>query len=238
MENAITALGEYKAKIFLNHVGPNAHILHYPVANQEWVNIAAFVSDPHAWTADRNVVEAATREDALSSFEGWNDGIRAFIGFLPDKIDKWALFDSFDYPAPFYNRGRLCLAGDAAHAPVPHHGAGASIGIEDALCLVTLLERVQTTRKEEPALAGAALQAAFETFTDVRRTRSQWFVDSSRRVCDLYQQPEWADKEKWLKAEVCFDEIRDRSYKIWYFDHYEMLSQAIRGYERNLKTSR
>ncbi len=126
----------------------------------------------------------------------------------------WAVFDLLEYPIPFYNRGRICLAGDAAHAPSPHHGAGAGMGIEDALCLSVLMSEVMTSIRHNPASKEQALITAFETYDKVRRTRSQWLVNSSRRMCDLHHQEEWGDPTKWLKAETCFEEIKDRSYKI------------------------
>lgn len=232
MENAIKALGEYKARNQHNHVGPNAHLLHYPVANQTMINVSAFVSDPGNWADDKIMVAPASRVDVEKAFADWGPCVRAITSFLPENIDKWALFDTWDYPAPFYNRGKICLVGDAAHASSPHHGAGACIGVEDVLCLFTLMGRVDTSVRGNAAIKGQALSAAFETFNAVRRARSQWLVNSSRRACDLYQQPEWADAKRWIKAETCFEEIKDRSHKIWHFDYEAMLEEATQGYER------
>ncbi len=232
MENAIKALGENKARNFTNHVGPNAHLLHYPVANETMVNVAAFVSDPDDWTDRKSMVKPASRTEMQKDFADWNPCVCAIASCLPEKIDKWALFDSCDYPAPFFNSGKICLAGDAAHAAVPHHGAGACLGIEDALCISTLMGQVFTSLREKVLSKGQALSAAFEAFDAVRRVRSHWFVNSSRRVGDLYQQPDWANPEKWVKAETCFEEIKDRSHKIWRFDYDEMMGEAIKEYTK------
>ncbi|CAG8220313.1 unnamed protein product [Penicillium salamii] len=235
MDDAIAALGEPKARTLNIHVGPNAHLIHYPVANQTVVNVAAFVSDPNDWTDQTSLTSPATRMEAMKDFAGWSSCVRALIGFLPKRIDRWAMFDTWEYPAPYFSCGKICLAGDAAHAAVPHHGAGASIGVEDALCLATLLAEVWTSSRGQSATTyGRGVTAAFETFDAVRRVRCQWFVDSSRRVCDLYQQPEWADPQRWTKAETCFEEIKDRSHKIWYFDYNTMLKEAIEGYRRKM----
>ncbi len=232
MENAIKAVGENKASKFINHVGPNAHLLHYPVAGGAMVNVAAFVSETEEWTGGKSMVKPASRAEVQKDFANWNPCVCAIANFLPENIDKWALFDSWDYPAPFYSRGKVCLAGDAAHAAVPHHGAGACLGIEDALCISTLIGQVFASLRKAAATKGQALSAAFEAFNAVRCTRSQWFVNSSRRVCDLYQQKEWADPEKWVKAETCFEEIKDRSHKIWRFDYNSMMEEAIQEYSR------
>ncbi|MCJ1473381.1 hypothetical protein MMC13_002032 [Lambiella insularis] len=241
MENAIKALGEKRAKYFTIHAGPHAHMLHYPVANETMVNVVAFVSDPDDWTDTKNLVKPASRTDMEKAFAGWNPCVRAMASFFPENIDKWAIFDTYDHPAPFYSRGKICLVGDAAHASKPHHGAGACLGIEDALCISALIGEVSLSLKKGAATKGQALSAAFQSYDAVRRTRSQWFVNSSRRVGDLFQQPEWANPEKWVKAETCWEEVKDRSHKIWHFNPDAMMEEAIKGYlrrqERFQKTS-
>ncbi|MCJ1378979.1 hypothetical protein MMC17_002078 [Xylographa soralifera] len=235
MENALKALGEVKAKLFLIHAGPNAHLLHYPVANGTMVNVSAIVSDPDEWTDGKSLIKPASRAEMEKAFAHWNPCVRAIASFLPENIDKWALFDTWDYPAPFYSRGKICLVGDAAHASVPHHGAGACLGIEDVLCIYNLMGEISTSLRKSAARKQQALSSAFEAYDAVRRERSQWFVNSSRRVCDLYQQPEWADPEKWVKAETCWEEIKDRSYKIWRFDQDSMLEEASKVYSQKLE---
>jgi salicylate hydroxylase len=76
----------------------------------------------------------ATPDEVESVFEKWGPTVKALPRLLPPHLDKWAIFDSYDHPAPFYARDRICIAGDAAHAASPHHG------VEDALCLSTLLD--------------------------------------------------------------------------------------------------
>ncbi|EED12123.1 monooxygenase, putative [Talaromyces stipitatus ATCC 10500] len=230
MDEAIKALDDYKAKNQHIHIGPNAHLIHYPVAGRKMINATAFVSDPNPWPNDKQMVAPGSREDIETAFAGWNPCVRNVVNLFPKKLDKWAVFDLWDYPAPYYNKGRICLAGDAAHASSPHHGAGACTGVEDALCLVTLLKQVNLSVQESGLSKRKALSLAFETFNAIRRTRSQWLVNSSRRVCDFYHQPEWANPAKWVKAETCFEELKDRSYKIWHFDYEGMIKETLKGY--------
>ncbi|KAJ5797812.1 uncharacterized protein N7503_007108 [Penicillium pulvis] len=236
MEDAIKALGEYKANNQHYHVGPNAHLIHYPVANRKFVNAAAFISDPEEWEEEKTVA-VGEKADLIAAFAGWSPCVHNVIDLFPEKLDKWAIFDLWQYPAPYYSKGRICLAGDAAHASSPHHGAGACMGIEDSLCLTTLFKEVNRTIQEDPAVKQHALITAFETFDTVRRTRSQWLVNSSRRACDFYHQPEWAEKDKWVKAQTCFEELKDRSHKIWYFDYEGMVDDTIQGYRENVLLS-
>ncbi|KAI1393304.1 FAD/NAD(P)-binding domain-containing protein [Hypoxylon trugodes] len=236
MDKAIEVLGEYKAQNQHTHVGPHAHIIHYPVANQTLINVTAFVSDPNEWPDDKITVVPGFRKDLETVFAGWNPCLTALIKHFPEQPEKWAVFDTWDYPAPYYNKGTICLAGDAAHASSPHHGAGACCGIEDALCLFTLIKKVKTTLQKGIATKKEALTSAFEVYDGMRRTRSQWLVNSSRRVCDLFHQPEWGDERKWIKAETCFEEIGDRSYKIWYFNHNDMVEKTVQAYDKKYPT--
>ncbi|KAJ2996855.1 hypothetical protein NUW58_g840 [Xylaria curta] len=214
MEKAIGVLGEYKARNQHNHVGPNAHLIHYPV-NQEMINATAFVTDPLGWADDKQMVLPARREDLEEVFADWNPCVQNLIKLFPQQLEKWAVFDLWDYPAPSYNKNTICLAGDAAHASSPHHGAGACIGIEDALCLCVLMSRVHESVSRGAVLKAKALTAAFAAFDG----------------------PEWADRAKWDKAETCFEEIKDRSFKIWHFDYQGMITESNGAYDIKLNTT-
>ncbi|KAK7714543.1 hypothetical protein SLS63_011735 [Diaporthe eres] len=39
---------------------------------------------------------------------------------------------------------------------------------------------------------------------------------------------------RWTKAEVCFEEIRDRTFKIWHFDYESMLRETRAAFEQGL----
>ncbi|KAK2601896.1 hypothetical protein QQS21_004583 [Conoideocrella luteorostrata] len=234
MEQAIIALGEYKAKNQHMHVGPGAHLLHYPVANNTMVNVAAFVRDTNDWPDENQIVAPATRREVQEAYRDWAPCLRDLVSLLPENLDKWALYDTWDFPAARFNKDKLCLVGDAAHASTPHHGAGACMGVEDVLCLVRLIEEVNSIVVIGKAADSKVIMLAFETFNTMRRTRTQWLVDSSRRVCDLYHLREWGDRELWTKAEVCFEEIRDRTLKIWHFDYEAMLKETTRNFREAL----
>ena len=66
--------------------------------------------------------------------------VKTFVGLLEDSLDKWAIFDNWEHPAPTFAEGRVCLAGYSTHASWPHHGAGAGFGVEDALAISIVIE--------------------------------------------------------------------------------------------------
>ncbi|RYP36924.1 hypothetical protein DL767_003172 [Monosporascus sp. MG133] len=241
MERAEPVLGSFRAHNQHMHVGPSAHILHFPVTNHTLLNVVAFVTEPNDWPLSdangaRNMTAAATREELEVAFEEWGPTVRNLVNLLPEKMQKWAIFDAYDYPVPTYVSGRVCIAGDAAHASSPHHGAGAGIGVEDALALCTLLDMVVTTLAQPGNPAGfqqgrAAtdlIVAALQVYDSVRRPRSQWLVESSREVCEIYEGNYPETKTDWDK---CLAEITKRSHKLWYFDIEGMLKELRDGYE-------
>lgn len=226
MEHAIETLGREKAMNQCMHMGPKAHVLNFPVAMHTMINVVAFVDDPNDWPVEEMSV-IASREEVTEAFSNWNPAVCALLRLLPDELTKWAIFDMYDHPAPSYSQGRVCLAGDAAHASSPHHGAGAGFGVEDALALATVLDKVQKSGVEK----GRALQAALKAYSSVRLERSQWLVQSSREVCEVY---ELAYEGTGNEPEKCKQEIEWRAHRIWYFDIDRMLQGVQDEYQRRL----
>jgi salicylate hydroxylase len=147
---------------------------------------------------------------------------------LPKQLSRWAIFDTADHPAPTYASGRVCIAGDAAHASTPFHGAGAGMGIEDALVLAELLSRVGASPVEERP---RQLAAALRVYSEVRIERTQWLVQSSRDVGDMNEwryTPTGKDGAK-IKAEFA-----QRTKKIWDFDVNAMLDGAMTKLEKQV----
>ncbi|KAA8645401.1 hypothetical protein EYZ11_000408 [Aspergillus tanneri] len=226
MEDAISTLGLDRARTQCMYGGPGAHLLHFPVAQQRLMNVVAFAGDANDWPKDLPMAQPATRDEAARVFENWGPTVRAVIRLLPDEMDKWAVFDSLDSPPASYAAGCVAIAGDAAHASSPHHGAGAGIGIEDALALSTVLGWVSEVRTWERK---RALQAAFQAYSTVRRERAMWLVRSSREVCDIY---EWNHPDYGSDMERSHEDVRARSHRIWYFDIDGMLRDLRDEYRR------
>jgi salicylate hydroxylase len=176
----------------------------------------------------------STRDEAAAALQGWGPHVAELVGLLPDTLSKYGVFDMADHPAPTYASGRVCLAGDAAHTSSPFHGAGACMGVEDALVLAELLARVQEEEEEEEgeeegrAKRPRSLAAALQAYSAVRMERTQWLVQSSRDMGDIYH---WrypatgADSAK-IKAE-----FERRARKVWDFDVDGMMAEAQKEYE-------
>jgi salicylate hydroxylase len=157
------------------------------------------------------------------------------VNRLPEKLAKWAIFDTADNPAPTYASGRICLAGDAAHASSPFHGAGACMGVEDAMVLaVTLGAGLAKVREKGSAGKKTAIRAALQSFSDVCIERSQWLVRSSRETGEI---SEWRYPTTGSDSQKCKAEFEARSRKIWDFDVDKLLAKAESEFKRQLEVA-
>lgn len=123
---------------------------------------------------------------------------------------------------PKYNRGAVCIMGDAAHAPSPFHGQGAGQAIEDALTLTDLFAHVKTS---------VDVSMAFAAFDAVRRPRGNKNVVESRRTGKIFSM---LDEEHTDMREIA-DGFPARMRWLWARDMEEQSGDAIglfEGYRR------
>lgn len=115
-------------------IGPDHHLVHYPVSGEDYVNLVAFApagaDSVESWTA------TATVRELLDEFAGWDPRLVELIKSA-ETPGRWALLDR--EPLDRWNRGNATLLGDAAHPMFPFFAQGAAQAIEDgavlALCL-------------------------------------------------------------------------------------------------------
>jgi 2-polyprenyl-6-methoxyphenol hydroxylase-like FAD-dependent oxidoreductase len=82
--------------------------------------------------------------------------------------------NTYDLPhVPHWTRDRLVLVGDAAHAPSPSSGQGASMALEDAVVLAT------SVRDHAPTAAD--LPKALRAYEQARRARVERIVEAGAR---------------------------------------------------------
>jgi salicylate hydroxylase len=121
-------------------LGPQMHVVQYPVRGGEWLNVVAIVhgqvqGDMSHWDHSGNAAELQQR------LQGTCKPLRDLIQAVPD----WRLWALSIRPPMRSGReqagGRVALLGDAAHPMVPYLAQGAGMAIEDAAVLARLLEQ-------------------------------------------------------------------------------------------------
>jgi salicylate hydroxylase len=116
-------------------LGPDAHLVLYPVSGGAAVNVVAIVRDDWhepGWSAP------GTHEELLAHYSDWPPLIRNLLA-LPDRWLKWALHDRARLRR--WGKGPVTLLGDAAHPMLPFLAQGAAMAIEDAYVLADCLGR-------------------------------------------------------------------------------------------------
>jgi 2-polyprenyl-6-methoxyphenol hydroxylase-like FAD-dependent oxidoreductase len=166
-------------------LGPDAHLVHYPVKDGAMINLVAIVSDDHrvkGWSAE------GRRPDLIKRFSGWHKDARALIA-APRTWQRWSLYDR-PLPHP-WGAGPVTLLGDAAHPMLPFLAQGGAMAIEDAAVLATCLAR----HSEDPAVA-------FRLYEGLRQRRAARTQHDARRNGRVYH----------LKGPVAF--ARDLALKL------------------------
>lgn len=153
-------------------MGPDAHLVHYPVRGGDEINVVAIIEDDwreEGWSAPGDPDVLATR------FAHWNERARNLIG-AAEGWKRWALVDRA--PESRWSRPRMTLLGDAAHPMLPFLAQGASQAIEDAACLGALLSGTGS--------AAAPLAAALQRYDALRIPRTARIQKAARSQGRLY----------------------------------------------------
>jgi salicylate hydroxylase len=150
-------------------VGPNCHLVHYPLRGGEQYNVVVTF---HSRQTETWGVTEGNQAEVRSYFEGICPRARQLID-LPKTWKRWATADR--EPSGTWVFGRATILGDAAHPTTQYMAQGACMAMEDA---VTLGQALRATRHDW----GAALQL----YQHNRITRTARIVLSGREMGRLY----------------------------------------------------
>lgn len=224
MPLAVEAVGQYRTSTRFMYNGPGAHIITYPVGNNSVLNMLAVISDANEWPDEKRHVLPGDKDDIRQAFKNFHPTVQKLAELFPavnegrdGPIVKWGIFDTYDSPLPKYYVGRVAVAGDAAHATGPHLGAGGGLGIEDALLLAELLEKVIQLQasggSESEVPISEILGKALYEYNDFRYARTQDVVKWTRMAVDLFQ---WKD-EQTAKDGTRFGElVKEKFHRVWF----------------------
>lgn len=150
-------------------VGPNCHLVHYPLRGGKQFNLVVTF---HSRDAETWGVREGSKDEVLTYFTEICDGPRRLLD-QPTSWKRWSTADRD--PVESWTRGRSTLLGDAAHPMLQYLAQGACMALEDA---VTLGEAVEHCEFD--------LAAAFKLYENSRITRTARVVLSAREMGRIY----------------------------------------------------
>jgi 2-polyprenyl-6-methoxyphenol hydroxylase-like FAD-dependent oxidoreductase len=153
-------------------MGPDAHLVAYPISGARRINVVAVVPgtwNRPGWSAPGEVCEI---KNAFAS-SGWPGNARMIVGAVDD-WRKWALFTIPD--GGEWTDRAIALLGDAAHAMLPFAAQGAGMAIEDAAVLAKCLAKG----------AGESMPAALKRYAHQRRLRVARVQRAARQSGRIY----------------------------------------------------
>ncbi|MBC5767436.1 FAD-dependent monooxygenase [Ramlibacter albus] len=113
-------------------LGPRMHMVTYPVAGGEFLNVVCIVEGPQPSGDARSWDHEGVREQLFSSLGRICSEVRRQL----ESVAQWRLWPLNGRPrvasAAQMAKGRVALLGDAAHPMLPYLAQGAGMAIEDA----------------------------------------------------------------------------------------------------------
>ncbi|KAJ9165487.1 FAD/NAD(P)-binding domain-containing protein [Coniochaeta hoffmannii] len=177
--------GSLVCRIYADH-GRSRRLVPYPCRDYEIVNFVGicrvdnFSDNREDWQC------SVDKSELVKVFEGYHPSLLAVLDKATE-VKRWPLL--YRPPIATWYKGRLALAGDAAHPMLPHHGQGGAQGMEDGLALGLAMHGVTDPSQIEKRLA---------LYEKIRRNRACSIQVLSNFGFDESAAPELAD---FLEAE-------------------------------------
>ena len=154
-------------------VGPDCHLVHYPLRGGEQYNVVVTF---HSRQAETWGVSEGSREEVQSYFEGICPRARQLID-LPKSWKRWATADR--EPIAQWSFSRATLLGDAAHPMLQYLAQGACMAMEDAVTLGEAIRFHNSTHSLD-------FRPAFSHYQLSRVARTARVVLSAREMGRIY----------------------------------------------------
>ncbi|KZL66792.1 salicylate hydroxylase, partial [Colletotrichum tofieldiae] len=132
-------------------VGDTKRLVSYPcrkrnavtdLASNEIHNFVAIFHNEDIESTKKEDWHASVGKDKLlERYSDFHPSVLAILDKATD-VKQWALL--YRAPIPTWTKGKLTLAGDAAHPMLPHQGQGGAQGIEDGVALGIALAGAET----------------------------------------------------------------------------------------------
>lgn len=158
-------------------LGPDAHLVHYPVRGGKALNIVAVTA---GGTETRGWNKTGNQEDMLSAFRTWCSDAKALLG----RAEGWRCWSLYRLEGlPSWTSGRIALIGDAAHPVLPYLAQGAALAIEDAVALAkSLSDHAGDARRAFPAYEAARKPRAARVAKSSEQNGARYHMRGAMRL--------------------------------------------------------
>ncbi|CRG86012.1 hypothetical protein PISL3812_03015 [Talaromyces islandicus] len=197
----------------------------WPFPTYSTLNVVAFVTEDQTTLGGVKESWAATgdRQELASNFSDFSQTVRLVIGQMSAQPTKWPLNDREQIDQWTFAGGKLVLLGDAAHAMLPHQGAGAGQSIEDGYILG---RAIQDYLRQGPGRL--SLAAYTHLYQQVRLPRVQRAQETARQAGQVYEMQ--ADEMVGKSYDDCLpivrEQLKDRMKWIWLEDLDDVYGRA------------
>ena len=157
-------------------MGPDAHVVHYPVCGGEWLNLVVLTEgqmpgvtadDLQSWNAQQTL--AQTEHDLQAALRGACFRLQELISAAA-AWRAWPLCGRTPMQGAHQHAvERVALVGDAAHPMLPYLAQGAGMAIEDAAALAQRLAQEVDVAKALQAFAAQRWQRNAQVQTSAMR---------------------------------------------------------------------
>ncbi|KAK5468725.1 hypothetical protein LTR20_003071 [Exophiala xenobiotica] len=172
-------------------IGPERHIIAYPVRNHEIYNMA--LAHPDRGRVDESWTTVSSKKSLLGEYEGWDPKLIEMLEMVPEgDVLEWKL--CMHMPLIRWVQDSCALMGDACHPMLPYVAQGAAQAVEDAASLGVTLSSI--TSKDQVPLA----LKAYEKAQKARAEHIQQSCLQTRAALHLPDGPEQEARDQKFRA--------------------------------------
>ncbi|KAF8973500.1 salicylate hydroxylase [Flammula alnicola] len=161
-------------------VGIGQHIITFPIRGDTILNVVAFnrTTDDEALSPERPYpwVESVNEKELLDAFQECGSDATTILQHIKQP-SRWSIHTLYP-PLSSFVKGKVVLIGDAAHAMLPHLGAGVGQGFEDVYVLCQLLGH--------PGTMTSNLDSVLAVYDGLRPSRANMVLQRSIEAGNIY----------------------------------------------------
>ncbi|KAE8319783.1 salicylate hydroxylase [Aspergillus transmontanensis] len=182
-------------------LGPDRHIIAYPVRKHELFNVVLLHPDGHG--VEESWTTKGSKQEMVDNYRGWDRRVRKLIDMVAeDEVLEWKL--CLHSPLKTWIKGSVALIGDACHPMLPYVAQGAAQAVEDAAALGVLLSTVSSKHEIPIALR------AYEKSRKQRAETVQQSGSANRITLHLPDGPEQQARDEQFRLSMTGGSNPDR----------------------------